>query len=343
MQFPTVVLIDKLLDYCRGFLSVTLINLADRIGVLVGGWAIYGIAALLFIVGLVAGIRGDSAGTIIFAVLLLPIGVVLQYVAVKMLDAVDRLVESTPTSMHGEGFLSVIAVAAGLIGAIGVPVSVIFGIIAAARGNFGVLMLVMVAVYFVYLAALALNPTRIAVSHTDDNTIGQEAIGLATFVLKSFYKFVPVLFGVTAVVVAIMTILALVQIIGLPKGAGRFAPNVFNATAMMFILLCLIPLLGYILFLGYYLFIDVLRALLTLGASRTAELRGKAASGAASAKAGGAASTKAGGAASAKAGGAASTKAGGAASAKAGGARSAKAPTTKRASGGTSRTTRKKS
>lgn len=267
MEFPTVSLIDQLLATCRKFLSVKLIDLADNIGEMVGGWTVYGIAVLLFIAGIIAGIRIDSVEIVISGILILPVGVILHYVAIKMVGAEDRLVKSTPTRMHTEGILYVIAVAAGVIGIIGLPVSIVFGIIEAIDGNYEALATIVFAAYLVYLAALALNPRRIAVNDSGETTIGQEAIGLATFLLKSVYKFVSVLFGMSAVVVAILSLITLVQSIAEPAGVGAFA---FIQAVQAFILLCLAPLLAYGLFLLYYVIIDVIRALLTLGGSATA-------------------------------------------------------------------------
>ena len=94
MNFPTVVYLDKFLDYCRKYLSVENIDKADHWAVLIGGWAVYVATVFLFIAGLIMGINSGDVTIILIAIAVLPIGVLMQYAAIKMLDAIDRAGDS---------------------------------------------------------------------------------------------------------------------------------------------------------------------------------------------------------------------------------------------------------
>ena len=103
MNFPTVALVDKLLGLCRRGLSATLVRRVDRLMVLVGGYGIYALIAMLVILLVTIAIRIGDISFVLFAVGVVPAGLVFQYVAVKMLDAVERLVGSSRTELASAG------------------------------------------------------------------------------------------------------------------------------------------------------------------------------------------------------------------------------------------------
>lgn len=263
MTYPTVWIIDKVLDLCRALLGEKVINRTDSIATLVGGWGLYAVTVLLFLGMLVLGVRAGSMELILYAIAILPIGILLHWVAIKLLDTNERLIASTPTAIRSENFLNVVAVLLILVGVIGIPVTLVLGIIDAVKGNYGTLELVGQTALALYIGILALNPGRVNVRHSPDATIGQEAIGVLTFALKALYKAVPLFFGIFIVVAGIMSFVLLIQSIADP---GRAIFGVQNAL-YWYAIAALSPVLGYVMFLLFYIGIDVIRSILTLGAS----------------------------------------------------------------------------
>ena len=267
MTYPTVWIIDKVLEICRALLGQKVINRTDSIAVLVGGWGLYVVTILLFLGMLILGARAGNMQLILYAIAVLPIGILLHWVAIKLLDTNERLIASTPTAIRSENFLNVVAVLLILVGVIGIPVTLVLGIIDAIKGNYTTLEMVGQTALALYIGILALNPDRVNVRHSPDATIGQEAIGILTFGLKALYKAVPLFFGIFIVVAGIMSFVLLIQSIADPL---RAAGGVFNAL-YWYAIASLSPVLGYVLFLLFYIGIDVIRSILTLGAADKSE------------------------------------------------------------------------
>ena len=267
MTYPTVWIIDKVLEICRALLGEKVINRTDSIAVLVGGWGLYVVTVLLFLGMLILGARAGNVELILYAIAILPIGILLHWVAIKLLDTNERLIASTPTAIRSDNFLNVVAVLLILVGIIGIPVTLVLGIIDAIKGDYTTLEMVGETALALYIGILALNPARVNVRHSPEATIGQEAIGILTFGLKALYKTVPLFFGIFIVVVGIMSFVLLIQSIADPLSAAR---GVFNAL-YWYAIAALSPIIGYLLFLLFYVGIDVVRSILTLGAADKSE------------------------------------------------------------------------
>ncbi len=267
MTYPTVWIIDKVLDVCRNLLGEKVINRTDSIAVLVGGWGLYVVTILLFLGMFILGARAGNLELILYAIAVLPVGILLHWVAIKLHDTNERLIASTPTAIRSENFLNVIAVLLILIGVIGIPVALVLGIMDAIAGNYTTLAVVGQAGVALYIGILALNPGRVNVRNSPDATIGQEAIGVLTFGLKALYKSVPLFFGIFIVVAGIMSFLFLIQSIADPPRAAAG----FQEVLYWYAIAALSPVLGYVLFLLFYVAIDVVRSILTLGAADKSE------------------------------------------------------------------------
>ena len=258
MNFPTVALVDKLLGLCRRGLSATLVRRVDRLMVLVGGYGIYALIAMLVILLVTIAIRIGDISFVLFAVGVVPAGLVFQYVAVKMLDAVERLVGSSRTELASAGFLDV----ASLVGVVLAVLAPIGGIISAVQfGSFAALFSgLATGLLSAYFAAIALNHTLINVHVSTGATIGQEAIGVITFFLKALYKLTPIAFGAGVVV---QTVIGIDGLIGVLSGSF-FGLNALSLLLAPFAVM-LLPLIAYVVFISAYLLLDVWRAILAAG------------------------------------------------------------------------------
>ncbi|MEQ9814404.1 MAG: hypothetical protein RLO50_16625 [Azospirillaceae bacterium] len=260
MILPTVKLVDWLLSKVKAILSDAVIRKLDAVLLLVGGFGAYVLIALAAVTTLVIGIRMGSATLIIGAIVAVPVGLVLQYLSTKMLGSVDRLLNSTRTEMTSAGFLEVVAVVL-IVLAIVAP---ILGVVDAIE-NTSLIPLATgaaVAVLALYGAAVALNPVLVNVHISGAATIGLEAVGIVTFLLKTFYRFTPVAFGVFVVYISILLLELLIISFGSGfAGAGLVLTGVLWNAALAL----LWPFVAYIVFVCVYLAVDLVRSIVLVG------------------------------------------------------------------------------
>ena len=260
MELPTVRLVDRLLAAARRLLNVDLVRRLDRLGVIGGGYALYGLIGLMAITFLIAGIRLGEVALIVGAVVVIPGGIILHYMAMKMLDPIERLISTSRTELTSAGYLDVIALLNLIIAVLVPPVALVSAI---AGGILAPVYLSIVAFVFgVFATAIALNPAVVNVHPGRSSSVGQEAIGLITFGIKSFYRFVPLGFATGVVLAALMTLSLLVT--ALTGDATTLSDAVFLQGPMIVTLTlgaALLPLLGYLGFVSVYLLIDLYRSI----------------------------------------------------------------------------------
>ena len=193
------------------------------------------------------------------------VGVVL-YVAKRFMGAGEVLISAAPTKLASPAFLDCVALLAVLAGL----VSLIGGIYLAIAMK-DLVQLVMGAAAFVVcevLACIAMNPALVHVEVEEGTTTGEEAIGVLSFPMKAAVKMVPLVFGVGAVAGAVMLIVAIVQAFGEPEMVmDELGMKVVEPTreGMRVTLGAgLLPLAAYLGFLGYYLALELIRAILAI-------------------------------------------------------------------------------
>ena len=258
MILPTVRLIDLFLRSCRRVLSEPAVRRLDRSAANLGGFAVYSLLAVLMILlGLIA-IRTNDLYLFLLALGIAPAGIVLHYIALKMLGSVDRLISASRTELTSSGFLDVIALV-NVLAAIFAPLAGLF----AAVGSGQVMPLLsglFVMALCSYTATVALNPTMINVYIARSASIGQEAVGIITFAMKGLYRFTPIGFAVLMVLATVeaLVLLGLALVNTQPMSeilADAFWLLSFSSGAM------LLPLASYVLFVLLYLVIDLYRSI----------------------------------------------------------------------------------
>ena len=110
---------------------------------------------------LILGARAGSIEFILYAVAVLPIGILLHWVAIKLLDTNERLIASTPTAIRSENFLNVVAVLLILVGVIGIPITLVLGIIDAINGNYNTLILLGETALALYVGISGAEPRAV--------------------------------------------------------------------------------------------------------------------------------------------------------------------------------------
>jgi hypothetical protein len=235
------------------------LDLTDRIGRQVGHIA-YILAAVVLVLGfLFLGIRGDSFRLFFLGLLILaPAAVILHYLAVLFLDAGTALLRKSPSELASPAVLTLSALVflAGslfcfLVGFYGLVTGDTFVTFGIWMGSFAVLL---------YACAAALNPASVNVTAGADISAGEEALGIAMFLVKLQIRLVPFLFGVgsliglcTAVYFTFYLVFARDPLF-LAATAYQMAYSVLGVALM--------PFLAYLGFALSYLLVDLLRAIL---------------------------------------------------------------------------------
>jgi hypothetical protein len=198
---------------------------------------------------------------------------VLQYVAGRLLGALDRLSRSTPSRLSSPAFLDCFALLhmiAGLVALVSIAVLAM---------QMGDLLLVLpgMALFILcqYSAILALNPDALALTITADATAGEEALGVLSFLVKAGARLVPVAFGVGVVWGIALFVQGLVLVFMPPRTLEsltrpgdplRFLPAKLVAThaGLLVLVFALMPVLAYLAFLAYQFLVEVLRSILAI-------------------------------------------------------------------------------
>jgi hypothetical protein len=228
-----------------------------------GNWAFFTAAVLIILDLLVIGVAAESGKFVVGALVFIPAAIIGLYVALKMIGAVEPLIQSTRTELTSSAFLDVM----GLTAVVAAVLGLIWGIVQALDQTAMQPLYIGITqfVFFAYAAGVALNPGTINVHITRDATIGQEAVGILTFFMKVTYKFVPFWFGLGLLLATIMALETLLLAFGAEGHALMGSAMHGINTLWVFGSACLSPFLAYIAFTIYYLFIDVLRSILLLG------------------------------------------------------------------------------
>ena len=258
MNFPTVRIVDALLGICRRLLSESRVRQIDRSVTNLGGYAMYGLILLLALLLVVVAIRGNNLGLFVLAIVVVPVGIVLQYVALKMLGSVDRLIASSRTELTSSGFLDVVALINVLTAALAPLAGLLAAISFAEIGPFlsGLFVMALCG----YTAAIALNPAVVNVHIARSASIGQEAVGIITFGMKGLYRFTPIGFGVLVILATIATAVLLVQALT-GHLSGHAAQTEATSVLLFTLTAVLLPFFGYVFFVLFYLVIDFYRSI----------------------------------------------------------------------------------
>jgi len=195
------------------------------------------------------------------------VGVVL-YVAKRFMGAGEVLISAAPTKLASPAFLdcaALLAVLAGLVALIGgIYMSIAMKDVAQLVTGLAGFVICQV------LACIAMNPSLVHVEVEEGASTGDEAIGVLSFPMKAIVKTVPLAFGVGAITGAVLLIIAIFKSFGEPAmvmDRMGMSMNVLDPTSegmRTTVAAGLLPLAAYLAFLGYYLAIELIRAILAI-------------------------------------------------------------------------------
>jgi hypothetical protein len=262
-------LVDLLLRLMRSILTEKLLRGTLTFFARGGYLVVLAGAALGLVQSLVGGIRGGTFNSIVSSlgsgIVVAGAVAVLQYVAFRFFTANEALVKNNPSRIGSAAFLDCLALIL-LVGAFSAVVGGIFGSIATVSITPLIPGLISAAV-MLFGAGIALNPALCNI-RIEESSVGEEAIGLASFFGKASLVVQPALFALLALAgtlaiclsffnaTAAENITAALQQIPV---AGAFAGA---GGAALLVIACLLPVFYYLGFLVLYLHLDLLRAIL---------------------------------------------------------------------------------
>lgn len=258
-QFFGVRLLEKIVDWLRGFMTEGVLEFCIKWATKIGHWALIAAAGIGFLFCIIFAIRANDFFAFLIGIGWVILVFVVQYTAVRFAPAGDKLINNNPTRLASRAFLDCVAFLA-LLGGL---VMFIMGAVNAIRGagleTFLMGLGILIITWFV--ALVAFNPQTASMEIVDEASAGQEAIGIITFFLKKILRLVPIAFGVGIVVFTIMLFIHMFKLFGSQYG---FAMKIGMMDANQILTFALLPFLTYILFVLYFLVIDVIRAILSV-------------------------------------------------------------------------------
>ena len=252
---------DSLLDWSRLRFDARLVDSIARFFRACGFYGLLVAIVLSAAFSVIMAFKFDPVASLLSGAIMLVVLVVLQYVAGKFCDALDRLNAATTGSLPSTVFPDGLAL---LSKALGVAV-LLSSIIAAVQISAYAMLPFGVAAFLVlgYLSLVAMNPAILNFSIGAESSAGEEAIGVVTFLFKALMRLVPVAFG-SGVVCGVL-LLGYACYLPFSGELGLSATQfTWKMAAYSLILSALLPLAAYLIFLLYYLLHDLCRAILVL-------------------------------------------------------------------------------
>ncbi|MCH2162311.1 MAG: GYF domain-containing protein [Phycisphaerales bacterium] len=254
-------MVDKVVELIRLLLSKKLFTTnmvrAEKFGHL----GILVVMVFLLVLGVITTIKTDSISVLIMTLGSLVALILAQYSAFRFLKASRNLLESTPSTINGKVLLDVIALVLALISVgfliIGCFYAIKFSMFSFAVYGFFALVIGLLS------ACVAFNPDVLNIQQSDTASAGEEAIGLASFFVKCLLVLGPFVYFFGALASCYALFEGIYYTMKYDNIAAATAAT-FAGTGIM-VGAGFYTLVFYIVFLVYYLLIDVLGAILSMG------------------------------------------------------------------------------
>jgi hypothetical protein len=249
---------DKLLAWVKAVLTPARYDAAATGLEETGHWALIVAAAAGLIFAIIGSIKSDTLSDLLVGIGWVVLIMVAQYVAGKLSTAQRILIKSSPSEMSSSSFLSCVALLNLITGILALGGLVVMAIKLEDWELFGAGVGIFVLCELV--VCLCLNPDMINMTISASSTPGQEAIGVLTFVMKSLLRLVPVAFGIGAISGATGMIWMIIQLLRDQLSSSLASLPVAGLTLGA----AALPFVSYLLYVFFYLGIDLMRSLLVL-------------------------------------------------------------------------------
>ena len=253
--------LDSLMDWLRPRCDARRVDSIGRFFRVCGSYGLLVAIVLSMAFSVIMAFKADPVGSLLLGAIMLMVLVILQYVAGKFCDALDRLNAATAGSLPSTVFPAGLALLSKALGVAVLLSSIIAAVQISAYATlpFGIVAFLVLC----YLSLVAMNPAMLNFSIGAQSGAGEEAIGVVTFLFKALMRLVPVAFG--AGVVCGTLLMGFACYLPFSGEGGLFvAQFTWNMAAYSLILSALLPPAAYLIFLLYYLLQDRCRAILVL-------------------------------------------------------------------------------
>jgi hypothetical protein len=258
-------LFDMLLDALRSQFTTRFIDSTTRVFVSCGNFGLFGVMGLVLVFWLIVAVKAEDFGAMVPALIAVLVLAVLQYTGNRFCRALDRLNRTTSGQIQSQAFPDSFALI-NVVAGVGVLLWLTIDAIQSEQYA-GIFFGLAVFVICQYLAFISLNLGCLNIAVVEQADAGEESIGVVSFLLKASIRLVPVAYGAGVVYAGLLFLYALYQIFAgddpEPVRLSRGAETASSATTRA-VQFGLLPFLGYLLFLLYYLSVAVVRAILSL-------------------------------------------------------------------------------
>ena len=267
VYLPHLKLIDKILAFFKKILTPGLLETTENWLLKLGHLSAVGATFLFLLLALVGSIKTEVWDIFLYSLLGIPAMAIAQYIAVKFMGSGKDLISRSPGKIATQGFLDALVLMSVLLGFLALGGGFYYMIKASEPMIFAVGLLLTFG--SLYVAICGFNPSTVNINLGDENaSVGEEALGLVSFIIKSYMRSVPLVFGLT---ITLSFLAMLYYTIDVITEKGYKAVAAIEGCMICFgsiLFMMLLPFLTYIGFVFYYLFIDLCRTILSLDADR---------------------------------------------------------------------------
>lgn len=223
------------------------------------------VSALLgALIGIVLAIKVDSLGMFLLAVAWLFVVILLYYVGSKLQTTCESTVRNNPFSIASQELLDIFVVVTSVFAVLSLFIGLYLSVKASSLypfmlGGGGAFILV-------YFAWLLMHPHLVTTYVEPSSSAGMDAIAYFSLGNKMFLRTNKLLFGLLPTAAAILLAQSLVKVFGSP---GEILHGGLQGILGFVLLIVglLAPLAAYLIFIVSYMLLDVMRAILVMGAS----------------------------------------------------------------------------
>lgn len=257
-EYFTSRMIDKLMALLK---STIFINFFEKNEKSLTKWGFYGLyicGILGVILSVVIPLRYESiplSTSVSVGIVYFLCCILLHYISCKFLPSIEILLKSTHSQMSSRALLDCCAVVHLIGGVISIFCGVYFWI---KTSSLDILfMSIFYFIYCEYIVSLSLKPELLNIDIVEKTSAGEEFLGAISFSVKAFFKLIPIMFGSGIIFCVIHLFLIMFRDYQYQHELYSDVYVIIGLTSS-----ALVPLFGYFLFLIYYFFLDLAKAIL---------------------------------------------------------------------------------
>lgn len=257
-------LIDRLLGNLKQWMTA---QLFERTEAAIAGLAKFAtpVAALLgALIGIILAIKVDSLGMFLVAFAWLFVVILLYYVGSKLQTTCESTIRNNPFSIASQELLDIFVVVTGVFAVLALFAGLYFSVKASSLYPF--VLGVTGGFVLAYFAWLLMHPHLVTTYVESSSSAGMDAIAYFSLGNKMFLRTNKLLFGLLPTAAAVLLAQSLFKVFGSP---GEVLHGGLQGVMgfLLLILGLLAPLAAYLIFIISYMLLDVMRAILVMGAS----------------------------------------------------------------------------